>query len=103
MSKNEQTPPMTEQTTTVPEEKKESKVVRFFVTLIWFIISIGIDIFAVLSKGYIIGAAAEFVFFIITMCVPYLRRKGTTTRWLGYFALAQAVWLIALMFLAGGE
>ncbi len=79
-------------------EKKENWVVRFIITILWLAISIGVDVYAVMSKGYIIGAIAEFVFFIITFCIPYLRKKGTYTRWFGWLALLQAGWLLYLHF-----
>ncbi len=80
------------------KDNKENWLIRFIVTLVWLIISIGIDVYAVMSKGYIIGAVAEFVFFIVTFCVPYLRKKGTYTRWFGWLALLQAAWLLYLQF-----
>lgn len=80
------------------KDNKESWLIRFIVTLVWLIVSIGIDVYAVMSKGYIIGAVAEFVFFIVTFCVPYLRKKGTYTRWFGWLALLQAAWLLYLHF-----
>lgn len=83
------------------ELKKESKVVRFFVTLIWLAISIGVDLYAIFSEGYLIGAIAEFVFFGITFLVPYLRKKDSFTRWIGWLALLQGAWLIYMMISAG--
>ena len=77
--------------------KKENKVIRFFVSLIWFALSVGVDLYAVFSEGYLLGAIAEFVFFIITFLVPYLRKKGSYTRWFGWLALIQGAWLIYLM------
>lgn len=79
-------------------EQKENWLVRFLVTIVWLVISIGIDIFAIFSKGYVIGAVAELIFFIVTFSVPYLRKKGTYTRWWGWLALMQAAWLFYLQF-----
>jgi hypothetical protein len=76
---------------------KENWFIRFIVTILWLVLSIGIDVFAVISKGYLIGAIAEIIFFIVTFCVPYLRKKGSYTRWFGILALGQAAWLIYLM------
>ena len=76
---------------------KENWFIRFVVTIIWLVLSIGIDVFAVFSKGYLIGAIAEIIFCIVTFCVPYLRKKGSYTRWFGILALGQAAWLIYLM------
>lgn len=78
--------------------KKKNWLIRFFLTIVWLIISIGIDIFAVISKGYVIGAIAEFVFFVITFSIPYLRKKGSYTRWWGWLALIQAGWLLYLQY-----
>ncbi|MBR0024754.1 MAG: hypothetical protein IJP59_09120 [Muribaculaceae bacterium] len=83
------------------EEKKESKTVRFFVSLVWFILSIAVDVVAITTEALVVGAAIEFVFFIITFCVPYLRKKGSLTRWVGYLALLQGLWLVYLMTQAG--
>lgn len=47
---------------------KENWFVRFIVTTIWLVLSIGIDVFAVLSKGYLIGAIAEIIFFYHILC-----------------------------------
>ena len=80
-----------------PEVKKESKVVRFFVTLIWLAIAVGIDIFAMVKEGYMPGAIAEGVFALITFLVPYLRKKDSYTRWFGWLALLSAAWFIYLM------
>ena len=77
--------------------KKENKLIRFFVSLIWLVLSIGVDIFAIFSKALLVGAIAEFAFFIITFCIPYLRKKGSYTRWFGWLALLQGCWLIYLM------
>ncbi len=78
--------------------KKENKVVRFFVTLIWLVIAVGVDVYAVMSNGYALGAIAEGVFFLITFLVPYLRKKGSYTRWFGWLALLSAAWFAFCMF-----
>lgn len=80
------------------KEKKENRLVRFIVTIIWLAISLGVDFFAIKSEGYIAGAIAEIIFFIVTFSVPYLRKKGTYTRWWGWLALLQAGWLFYLQF-----
>lgn len=90
---------MTEQAVQV---KKENAFVRFLVSLVWLAISIGVDIFAIKSESYLVGSIAEFVFAAITFTVPYLRKKGTYTRWWGWLALAQGIWLAYLMISAGG-
>lgn len=82
---------------TQKDAPKENWFIRFIVTILWLALSIAIDVFAIMSKGYIIGAIAEIIFFIVTFCVPYLRKKGSYTRWFGILALGQAVWLIYLM------
>ena len=80
------------------QEKKENLLVRIIVTIVWLAVSLGIDYFAYKSESYIAGAIAEAVFFVITFCVPYLRKKGTYTRWWGWLALLQAGWLLYLHF-----
>ena len=80
------------------EEKKENKLVRVIITLLWLIISVGVDIVAVIMEEPIVGAIIEAVFGIVTFCVPYLRKKGSYTRWFGFLALLSAVSLIAYSF-----
>lgn len=73
-------------------------MVRFFVSLIWFVVIIGVDIFAFVMAQPIIGAGAEFVIALITFFIPYLRKKGTLTRWWGWLALLSAIGLAATAF-----
>lgn len=82
--------------------KKENIFVRFIVSLVWLAISIGVDIFAIMHESYLVGAIAEFIFAAITFSVPYLRKKGSYTRWWGWLAIAQGIWLIYLMISNGG-
>ena len=80
------------------EQKKENGVVRFFVTLLWLILAIGTDVVFFMTEGYLIGAIASFALFLITFLVPYLRKQGTLTRWIGFLALLDAGWLLYLQF-----
>lgn len=80
------------------EEKKENKLVRVLITLLWLVISVGVDIVAIIMEEPIVGAIIEAVFGIVTFCVPYLRKKGSYTRWFGFLALLSAVGLIAYSF-----
>ena len=77
-------------------QKKENKFVRFLVTLLWLVISVGVDIFAIATMNPIVGAVIELVFGIVTFCVPYLRKKGSYTRWFGILGLISAIGLIAM-------
>ena len=88
--------------TLVEETQKENKVTRFFVTLVWLVIAVGVDFIAIFTEGYAIGMVVELAFFIITFSVPYLRKKGTYTRYWGWLALASAIWFGYLLFSAGG-
>ena len=104
-------------------DKKEEKtsiggaILRFIVSLIWFIIVGVATVFAFYAtsagelmntlgsedgKGvFMLGIGILLLFFIITMCIPYLRKKGTMTRFLGFGMLGDAIWLIYL-FVTGG-
>ena len=82
-------------------EKKENWLIRFIVSIVWLVVSIAIDFIAIKTNGYIIGAIAELAFFIVTFSIPYLRKKGTYTRWWGWLALLQAGWLLYLQFSSG--
>jgi len=79
-------------------EKQESKLARVIVTILWLVLSVGVDIVAITTQGYLVGAIIEFVFFIVTFCVPFLRKKGSYTRWFGWLAFLQGTWLIYLQF-----
>ena len=86
----------------VGEEKESggctSNILRFFISLIWFIVIIGVDILAFVVFNPIIGAVLEFIIFIITFCTPYLREKGSSTRWWGWLALLSAISLLGFAF-----
>ena len=85
------------------EVKKESLGLRIVVTIIWIALAVGVDIFAVVSKGFMIGMIAEAAFFLITYLVPYLRKKGSTTRWVGFLAFLSALWFAYCQFFGGAE
>ena len=38
------------------EEKKENKLVRILITLLWLVISVGVDIIAIVTEEAIVGA-----------------------------------------------
>lgn len=100
-------------------EKKEEKttfggfMLRFFITLIWVIITLGVSALAFYAMaagaaGGLLGIENASVlcyaaiglcllFTLITFLVPYLRKKGSTTRWCGIILLADACWWIYLM------
>jgi len=73
-------------------------MVRFFVSLVWLIVVLAVDVFAFVLAQPIIGAGAELVIALITFIVPYLRKKGTLTRWWGWLALFSAITLAATAF-----
>lgn len=88
-------------------------VLRFFVSTIWFIVALTASLAAVVamavgdvmtllgsSEGKIVCAFAIglcFVFFLLTFIIPYLRKKGTLTRWCGIVALGDALWWTYIM------
>lgn len=91
-----------------------SAILRFFITAIWVFITLIAT--CVAGTGMTVGAMANFLgdeggkalcflaivlcfaIFLITFLVPYLRKKGTLTRWCGIIALGDAVWWIYLLF-----
>lgn len=99
------------------ESKKEKTsiggaILRFFVSIIWFIIAVaatlggaaamvGGDFKRFFGKDgsalYIIGIGVCFVVFVITMLIPFLRKKGSFTRWCGIVCLGDALWWIYLL------
>ena len=93
---------MAENEAVLQQAQKENKTTRFFVTLGMLIIALGVDAIAVFTEGYLIGFIVELAFFIVTFSVPYLRKKGTYTRYWGWLALISAIWFGYLLFSAGG-
>lgn len=73
-------------------------MVRFFVSLIWLIVVIAVDVLAFVWYPPIVGAGLEMVIALITLIVPYLRKKGTLTRWWGWLAFLSALSLGAMAF-----
>jgi len=75
-----------------------SNILRFFISLIWLVVILAVDIMSFVVFNPIIGAGLELCIFIITLCVPYLRKKGTLTRWWGWLALLSTITLLGLAF-----
>ena len=99
------------------EEKKEKTtfggvILRFFVSIIWFAIA-AITTFggaAAMVGGdfknffggdgtalYVLGIGVCLAVFILTMLIPFLRKKGSFTRWCGIVCLGDALWWIYLL------
>ena len=99
------------------EGKKEKTtfggaILRFFVSIIWFAIAaiatlggaaamVGGDFKSFFggdgSALYVLGIGVCLVVFIITMLIPFLRKKGSFTRWCGIVCLGDALWWIYLL------
>lgn len=75
-----------------------SNILRFFISLIWLVVILAVDIMSFVVFNPIIGAGLEFCIFIITLCIPYLRKKGTLTRWWGWLALLSTISLLGIAF-----
>lgn len=71
---------------------------RFVFTLVWLFVVLGVDIASFIVFNPLIGAVIEFVLFLITMIIPYLRKKGSYTRYWGWLALLSAISLIGIAF-----
>lgn len=91
------------------EEKTSfgSKVLRFFITLIWVIVAFGVSALALYSmfageaSDLLGGDGSSFKYIaifaslavgVITFVVPYLRKKGSMTRYCGILAFGDALW-----------
>ena len=89
-------------------------LLRFLISTIWVVFTLLVSVVAFL--GVVSGSfMAEFLgdenghvicllaiglclaIFLITFIVPYLRKKGSMTRWCGIVALGDALWWIYLM------
>lgn len=87
-------------------------VLRFFISFIWFIITLAVSLaalFAMVGQGMsdmlggesntlgILAIGASLLIALITFCIPYLRKKGSFTRWCGIVCLGDAAWWIYLL------
>ena len=88
-------------------------LLRTIVSTIWFIVAFAASLFGVLAMtggetmnflggegGMVVcalGIGACLLVFIITMLVPYLRKKGSFTRWCGIVCLVDALWWIYIL------
>ncbi|MBR0268817.1 MAG: hypothetical protein IJQ48_02255 [Prevotella sp.] len=88
-------------------------ILRFIISIIWFVIAaiatIGgavamtggeVATFLGDERGpelYVIGIGLCLAVFIITFLVPFLRKKGSFTRWCGIVCLGDALWWIYLL------
>ena len=88
-------------------------MLRFFISTIWVIITLAVSTLAFFAM--FAGAAGSFLgiedasalcyvaiglcvlFTLITFLVPYLRKKGSMTRWCGIVLLLDACWWVYLM------
>ncbi|MBQ1973799.1 MAG: hypothetical protein II222_05620 [Paraprevotella sp.] len=73
-------------------------MIRFFVTLIWLVVVLAVDVVAFVISNPLVGAGIEFALFLITFLVPYLRKKDSYTRWWGWLALLSAISLAGMAF-----
>ena len=84
---------------------------RFIVSLVWFLITgviLIVSLYA-MAAGFIgtafdfeptlcyLAIAACLVIGAVTFIVPYLRKKGSLTRWCGIVAIGEAVWWMYLL------
>ena len=97
------------------EEKTSfgAKVLRFFVSLIWVLLAVTISLVGAAAmvggalanifniegskEFYTFGIGISIIFALITFLIPYLRKKGSTTRWCGILAICDALWWAYLM------
>lgn len=104
-----------------PDKEVESgfgkKTVRFVVSLIWGIVTFVVSLAAFLSmmahvaldglnEIFGIEVSEEFGIFAVVIClimsavtfiVPYLRKKGTYTRWCGIMLLCDGLWWLYIV------
>lgn len=103
----------------VPESKTSfgGALLRFVISVVWLVIGFGVFIagaYAVsigslandlgYEKGRLLafaGILISVVLFILTFAIPYLRKKGTVTRAVGYGALLDALFWIYILITNG--
>lgn len=71
---------------------------RVLITIIWFLIVVGVDILAFAILKILVCAIIEFALALITLCVPYLQAKGSYTRWWGWLAFLSGISLLSFSF-----
>lgn len=99
----------------IPESKTSfgGALLRFVISVIWLIIGLGVLVAGTYAVG--IGSIADelgyqkgrllvfagilisVILFILTFAIPYLRKKGTVTRAVGYGALIDALFWIYIL------
>lgn len=95
------------------QKKSSGGFLRFLVSTFWVIVTFAASLVAFL--GMWLGSVADFlgdkkgkpicflaiglcvVIFVLTFIIPYLRKKGSLTRWCGIVALGDALWWIYIM------
>ena len=100
-------------------EEEETKstvggaILRFLISTIWFIITLiaSLAAFYAMAFGQLVSFLGNkdgniicimaiglcFIIFLLTFLIPYLRKKGSLTRWCGIIALGDALWWIYIM------
>lgn len=94
------------------EAKEEKKsfgyhFLRFIISTIWFIVAVGaliLGLMAMVGHAFTDNAGLAVValiltggFALITFLVPYLRKKGSATRWYGIVCFGEFLWWIYLL------
>lgn len=89
-------------------------VLRFLISTIWVIITLVasvvafygmvagqfVTVFLGNEQGYMLCMLAIglcSIIFLLTFLIPYLRKKGSLTRWCGIVALGDALWWIYIL------
>lgn len=100
------------------DKAPENKTLRFFISLLWGVVTVLVSIFAfyaMFAHLFLDGAKELFgievtsgfgifavviclVFAGITFLVPFLRKKGTFTRNCGMMLLGDGLWWLYLIF-----
>ena len=104
-------------------EKKEEKqtfggaLLRFIVSIVWFVVAVGASLLGAMAMvgdffsnlmGEGRGLAVLALLLsggvaLITFIVPYLRKKGSMTRWFGIVCLGDFIWWCYLLMTGWGS
>lgn len=81
---------------------------RLLITIVWVVLACLISLFTFLGAGaamvggsstlFILALVLGIAFAGVTFFVPFLRKKGSMTRWCGIVVLGDLAWILYVLF-----